>query len=466
MRGERVVAVVVVVLVSYGVGLRDVHMWRRESVDETPNLTTIDNGIVSVGVDSNRGGSITYFSVSHRNENVINVYDMGREVQMSFYGGPDDYEPSANSDRCKSKWRPQGNWPWNPIGAGDVSGNSGEVLDLQKDDETHEIYVKSRPLQWSCQMVPCECTFEKLISLDGPAVNVHAKLVNNRSDHTSYPAHGQELPAVYTTGSFYRIFTYNGTKPFTHDELTEFNTTGKIWTPGQFLATESWAALVNDSLWGLGVFQPYTNLITGGFAGPHGNYGPHSGSTGYLAPNQIEILDYNIIYQFNFSIILGSLQEIRQYVYDKSSRRQSCLDYAFTIDREHFRYENAADAGQPKGSWHIFLEQNDPQIIGPACVWMAEDHPTLYINASYSTNLGPNNTAQVFFNADGRGAQFDEQHSVSFPIQTDNHFHQYAVDLSSSLYYKGAMYGIRFDPVPSGKAGAYVEIAKISVRLR
>lgn len=26
------------------------------------NLTTVDNGIVRVGVDSNRGGSITYFS--------------------------------------------------------------------------------------------------------------------------------------------------------------------------------------------------------------------------------------------------------------------------------------------------------------------------------------------------------------------------------------------------------------------
>ena len=33
-----------------------------------------------------------------RNENVINVYDMGREVQMSFYGGPDDYEPSVCLD--------------------------------------------------------------------------------------------------------------------------------------------------------------------------------------------------------------------------------------------------------------------------------------------------------------------------------------------------------------------------------
>jgi hypothetical protein len=31
---------------------------------ETPNLTTISNGIVRIGIDSNRGGSITYFSLA------------------------------------------------------------------------------------------------------------------------------------------------------------------------------------------------------------------------------------------------------------------------------------------------------------------------------------------------------------------------------------------------------------------
>lgn len=62
------------------------------------------------------------------------------------------------------------------------------------------------------------------------------------------------------------------------------------------------------ALIGLGIYQPYTNRISGGFAGKHGNYGPLDGPTGYLAPNHQEILDYNIVYDFNFSIILGTVQ--------------------------------------------------------------------------------------------------------------------------------------------------------------
>lgn len=324
------------------------------------------------------------------------------------------------------------------------------------------IYVKSRPLQWSCDNVPCECTFEKWISVDGHAANVRTRLVNNRSDSTAYPAHFQELPAVYTTGSYYRIFTYNGTKPFTNEKLTEFNTAGPIWTPGAFVASESWAAMVNDSLYGLGIFQPFTNRISGGFAGQHGDYGPLDAETGYLAPNHIEILDYNVVYDFNFSIILGTVQEIRDLVYQHSSGSHVCLDYHFTRDRQHFYYVNAADTGQPTGVWHVIMEKDDPQTIGPTCVWTAEDYPELIINSSYSANIG-NNSAQVFFNAEGLGPKFDEQHSVSFPIIADGKFHAYKVNLSPNPQYKGAMFGIRFDPIASGKPGAYVEIASISV---
>ena len=45
------------------------HYFTRDIVgqtffQETPNLTTISNGVVRVGIDSNRGGSITYFALA------------------------------------------------------------------------------------------------------------------------------------------------------------------------------------------------------------------------------------------------------------------------------------------------------------------------------------------------------------------------------------------------------------------
>ena len=56
---------------------------------------------------------------------------MGREVQLSFYSGPQQYEPSPGSQQCNTTWR-QGDWPWNPIGAGDVDNHSGSVLQVRR----------------------------------------------------------------------------------------------------------------------------------------------------------------------------------------------------------------------------------------------------------------------------------------------------------------------------------------------
>ena len=132
---------------------------------------------------------------------------MGREVQLSFYAGPSNYEPSPGSQACNTSWR-HGEWPWNPIGAGDVVGNTGQVLDIQIDDNSHSMYVKSKPLQWACNNVSCECTFEKWISLNGTTATVKASLTNARSDKTFYPGQGEELPAVYTTGYLHRLAIY------------------------------------------------------------------------------------------------------------------------------------------------------------------------------------------------------------------------------------------------------------------
>jgi len=46
---------------------------------------------------------------SGTNYSVINRHDMGREIQLSFYAGPNPYNPD---DKCNTTW---GVWPWNPM---------------------------------------------------------------------------------------------------------------------------------------------------------------------------------------------------------------------------------------------------------------------------------------------------------------------------------------------------------------
>lgn len=61
------------------------------------NFVFLDNGVIRVGVDATRGGSIGFLAQSSTNYSVINTHDMGREIQLSFYGGPNPCECAAQT---------------------------------------------------------------------------------------------------------------------------------------------------------------------------------------------------------------------------------------------------------------------------------------------------------------------------------------------------------------------------------
>ena len=157
------------------------------SVAAQDQYVYINNGVIRAGIDVSRGGSLGFLadaagrvgmakrnrsfvllvelfffncasplSLGHvavlpdPNYNVINCHDMGREVQLSFYSGPVPYDPA----QCP-QWMGS-NWPWNPIGAGDVFGNHGDILDLTS--TATSVHLVTRPLQWACKDVACKRT--------------------------------------------------------------------------------------------------------------------------------------------------------------------------------------------------------------------------------------------------------------------------------------------------------------------
>jgi len=241
-------------------------------------VSFLDNATVRIGVDPSMGGCITYFADSVTGQNVVNTYDLGREIQQSYYSGPQPYGNPSHPDFL--------NWPWNPIGCGDVYGNRATTLEHSNDGKT--IYVKTLPLQWALDGVACECTFETWIELEGNTARVYNRLTNQRSDHTQYPAMGQEFPAVYTVGTLYRLFAYTGSAPFTSAPLQQVPVN---WPPSNFQITENWAALVNDANWGLGIYHPRIYRLFGGFLGTPNTGGPTDFTSGYMNPTLSEILD-------------------------------------------------------------------------------------------------------------------------------------------------------------------------------
>ena len=57
-----------------------------------------DNGVVKVGVDLNRGGAIVYLAPA-AGGNLINNFDFGRQVQLSFFSFPLPFESNGPRPR-------------------------------------------------------------------------------------------------------------------------------------------------------------------------------------------------------------------------------------------------------------------------------------------------------------------------------------------------------------------------------
>ena len=269
----------------------------------------LDNGVLRVGIEVDEyGGAITYLSLSGETRNLVNNHDRGRQIQQSYYAGQ-SLDRTAEGQRAH--WSP---WPWNPIQVGDTYGNSARVDEVTNDGKT--MYVKTLPLLWDMKDEPAECFFETWIHLDRNTVHVRNKLTSHRTDDkwVAEPRH-QELPAVYIIADFAKLMTYEGSEPFTRAELKQIHNDGPPWHSwGHVESTEKWAALVDDDLWGVGVYNKDAELFTGGFHGTPGG-GEFDAATGYISPLRTIALDKNDTLEYEYDLIVGTLDEIRAFVY-------------------------------------------------------------------------------------------------------------------------------------------------------
>lgn len=416
-------------------------------------MSYLENAEAKVGVDLNRGGAIAFLSRGC-GDNLINNFDLGRQVQLSFFSGPVPF--TAGDQRPARQWEHIG---WNPIQAGDDFNHASQVLEHRNDGQS--IYVKTLPLQWPLDSVPGDCSFESWLRLDGPVVLVRARLNNSRLDKTQYPARLQELPAVYANAPYHRVVSYTGDRPFSGAPVSAMPKPrgSHPWTFWQ--ATEGWSALLDDGDRGLGLLTPGRVYFTGGFAGQPGPNDTHATSTGYLAGQGEEILDHNIVYEFRYELMAGTLAEIRARAV--ATRLPALPGWTFTQDRQGWHYVNAHDKGWPiTGALEVQLDKEDPQLMSPFSFWRAEDAPLVVIECAFKTKQ---QTATVFWQRAGE-PEPGAQDAIEFPIKADGGFHRYEVPLASAPSYQGGIVRLRFDPVATGTAGDSVTIKSVTLTKR
>ncbi|WP_234735615.1 hypothetical protein [Tellurirhabdus bombi] len=420
-------------------------------VTAPPKPSYIENGAIRVGVDLNMGGSITFLGLTGSGVNLINNYDTGRQIQASFYSGPVPYKP--NGKEPHPYWYGLG---WNPVQSGDYLGNRSKVLAFENDGR--QMYIKTQPMIWPVIGEVADCHVETWITLENNTVKVRCKLTNFRSDTKQYPSTPQELPAVYTNGPYHIVTFYNGWKPFTNDTLSTLQSPG---TTTNFISRENWVAMVNEQKWGLGVWKPDHYSFVTSSAGAAGRGGEYDVSTTSLAPFYYEILDHNIQYDYNYTLIVGSLSEIRQYAYAQP-RPSKAPNYRFVADRQHWQYYGfATDAGWPiNNELNVSLAQGNFLTSGPFVFWQASDIPKIYVRAAYNTEA---THARLRWRITD-DPEFLPDRILDFPIISDGQFHTYELDMTKVPSWRSTIVGLGFEPAlgEKGGAGKFVKIQSIT----
>ena len=271
-----------------------------------PRMTFLDNGEVRVGMDLVLGGAVTFISSRDHPGNIINSFDLGRQIQMSHFSGPWPFE--VGDKKPRPHWAGQG---WNPIQTGDDYRNPSRVLAHRNNGR--ELYIKCIPMQWPLDNAPGDCVFETWTTLEGPVIHMRFRCTNRRKDRSFYRACPQELPAVYTVSKLCRLVSYTGDQPFTGRPMAQVRNDwrGK-WPWTSFVATECWAALVDTNGWGLGVFKDDVGEFHGGISRDEVSDDPKADPTAYLAPIHREHFDHNIVYEYRTDLMVGNLDELRR----------------------------------------------------------------------------------------------------------------------------------------------------------
>jgi hypothetical protein len=418
--------------------------------------SSLDNGTVRITVDLDQGGGIVAFHPTGRpQDSVINTYDRGRNCQQSYYSGPAQYLPAGATQN--PNWNP---WPWNPVQGGDCYGNGSGTMSWSNDGTT--LYVKSRPKQWALLNYDADCIFEQWITLNGSVATVQNRLINGRSDTTQYQAMDQELGALYTWRALRELWTYSGTQPFTGGALTQIPKTAPPWA--YFRATEGWAAytMSNTSKWGVGILVRGNCSFIGGFDGSFTSGNQASANTGYIAPLRREVIDHNIVYDFTYQLILGNLADIRNYAVGQQSNMKP--NFFFRGTRAGWTYQNASDSGYPIPADRLRVNTtvSDPQMWGPECSFQAAEVPILYIRAAYHGATGATRTAELFWERENGASPMSAAQRQPFTATNDGKLRLYAINLAANTNWTGQISRLRFDPLPNGAPGDYVEVSAIT----
>ena len=323
---------------------------------DTNEYMYVSDGSTVVGTSAYYGGCITYLEkldqdvveymdsdgniridrdvdpdsvprVSSTSVNMVNIMDLGREIQPSYYSGvkkENGYDPQYDPDDMYDGLT--GKEPiYNPIQCGDYGGHSPQIIDFNY--QSDRLYIKMKAQEW---FFGCNIQANGYIEVTYYFDENGSLMVDNRyTDFSQFineydvSIHMQETPATYIVYPFNYFYceTKQGTifdeKVGEQNGRTQSKHTANQAVTGDYIydikaknLKNGWCAFVNENKFGVGIYMPNADKYVASRGRKSVNYFSEKGNSRYYE-EFFQFSDDELVPSyavFNYSYINPSLE--------------------------------------------------------------------------------------------------------------------------------------------------------------
>ena len=265
--------------------------------------------------------------VTSTSVNMVNIMDLGREIQPSYYSGvkkENGYDPQYDPEDVYDGLT--GSEPiYNPIQCGDYGGHSPQIIDYNY--QSDKLYIKMKAQEW---FFGCNIQANGYIEVTYYFDENGSLMVDNRyTDFSQFtneydvPMHMQETPATYIVYPFNYFYceTKQGTifdeKVGEQNGRSQSKHTKNQVTTGDYIydlkaknLKNGWCAFVNQNKFGVGIYMPNADKYIASRGRKSVNYFSEKGNSRYYEEffqfSEDELIPSYAV--FNYSYINPSLE--------------------------------------------------------------------------------------------------------------------------------------------------------------
>jgi len=325
---------------------------------DTDEYMYVSDGSTVVGTSAFYGGCITYLEkleqdvyeymdsdgnicidrdvdpdsvgrVSSEKVNLVNIMDLGREIQPSYYSGvkkENGYDPDYDPEDKDSYYQGLTGEPiYNPIQCGDFGGHSPQIIDYNY--QSDKLYVKMKAQEWFFfTNIQANGYIEVTYYFDeNGSLMVDNRYIDFSQFINEYdvPMHMQETPATYFVYPFNYFYCETKQGVIFDKNVGEQNHTSvpkhsiRHAVSGDYVydlkgktVKNGWCAFVNENKFGVGIYMPNADKYIASRGRKSVNYFSEAGNSRYYEEffqfGEDELVPSYAV--FNYSYINPSLE--------------------------------------------------------------------------------------------------------------------------------------------------------------